>query len=150
MRTKYIRGSIEERFWPKVDKSGECWIWTAHQYGRGYGGFRIDGRQEYAHRVAYRLVIGPIPDDLQLDHLCRNRRCVRPDHLEAVTVRENLLRGNGPTGERARQTHCKRGHLFDEKNTGTHSLYGTRRCRRCDADDKQRRRDAQKKAALNG
>jgi hypothetical protein len=151
-RAAYIRGSLEQRFWPKVDKSGPngCWVWTAFEYGKGYGGINIGGgRIDYAHRVAYRLVVGPIPDDLQLDHLCRNRRCVNPEHLEPVTTRVNLLRGEGPTGQRARQTHCKYGHPFDEQNTRRHSRYGTRVCKRCDADHQARLR-ATRKVAGNG
>src|SRR5213593_4533327 len=79
-------------FWAKVNKAeGSCWRWTGSQRRGGYGRVRIGGRDFVAHRVAYELTIGPIPDGLQLDHLCRNRLCVRPAHLEPVTGQVNTL-----------------------------------------------------------
>jgi HNH endonuclease len=91
-----------ERFWAKINKGGPipehrsdlgpCWLWTAAT-NYGYGVFRIDRRSIYAHRYAYELLVGPIPDGLQLDHLCRVPPCVNPTHLEPVTHRENILRG---------------------------------------------------------
>lgn len=78
------------RFWSKVDKSNPgCWPWTAYVDPSGYGRFRVDGRSAGAHRVAWELTNGPIPEGLILDHTCRNRRCCNPDHLHAVTVRQN-------------------------------------------------------------
>ncbi len=82
-----------ERFWAKVDRSGECWLWTGNVYRDGYGQFYVERRQVRAHRWAYESEVGPIPEGLVLDHLCRVRLCVRPSHLEPVTNRENLLRG---------------------------------------------------------
>lgn len=73
-----------DRFWEKVDKSGECWLWTAYTTKKGYGQTHIGGKTKYAHRVAYELSVGPIPDGKELDHLCRNRACVNPDHLDPV------------------------------------------------------------------
>lgn len=124
-----------DRFWEKVGKDGPdgCWVWTAGTTPNGYGTFTIGGRQEGtrgAHRVAYELARGPIPPGLQIDHLCRNRLCVNPAHLEVVTNRENVLRGVGVTAMNARKTHCKSGHPFDEENTGF-NRGGGRRCRRC-------------------
>lgn len=83
-----------ERFWEKVDRQEVgCWLWTAYRNRDGYGRFRPYRRdQVMAHRYAYELMVGPIPDGLQLDHLCRNPGCVNPSHLEAVTERENLGR----------------------------------------------------------
>src|SRR4051794_39286296 len=95
-----------ERFWPKVDRSAgpdACWPWTASIARNGYGQFLDDGRiTTTAHRVAYRLTHGAVDADMVIDHLCRNRACCNPDHLEAVTHDENMLRARKPT--------CQRGH----------------------------------------
>lgn len=88
------------------------------------------GKDVLVHRKVYELLVGPIPDGMTIDHLCRNRKCCNPDHLEVVTMRENVLRGTGPTAEKYRQTHCIRGHLLSGDN-----LYitpqGRRECREC-------------------
>jgi len=97
----------------------------------GYGMFKIRGRTEKAHRVAYYCSHGPIPEGLVLDHLCRNRGCVNPSHLEPVTNWENVLRGVNFVAGLARQTHCKRGHEFTPENTATHTVTGCRVCRAC-------------------
>lgn len=119
-----------ERFWGYVDKSDGCWTWCGHRGAKGYGQFtREGGRFELAHRYAYAETFGPIPKGLHLDHLCRNPSCVRPAHLEAVTPRENTMRGIGPSAVNARKTHCIRGHEFSVENT---YLKGARRvCREC-------------------
>lgn len=107
-------------FWSKVDRRAEdeCWPWTGALRGLGYGQFSIgnDLPTIGAHRVAYHLVKGPIPDGLTIDHLCGNPACCNPAHLEAVTMRENILRGNGIGARNARKTHCKNGHPFDGDN----------------------------------
>lgn len=89
-----ILGDDPRRFWSHVDKSAECWLWTGAK-GRegGYGHFWVAGRKVAAHRFAYELLVGPIPDGLVLDHLCRETLCVRPSHLEPVTQAENTRRG---------------------------------------------------------
>src|SRR6266568_5486930 len=100
------------RFWAKVDRSGACWLWTAHVGEDGYGTFSLDGHHQRAHRIAWVLLRGPIPEGLQIDHLCRVRACVNPDHLEPVTQRENILRGEGISALCARRTHCPQGHEY--------------------------------------
>lgn len=136
-----------ERFWPRVDMSGDCWLWTGPPDRDGYGKFTVTGSQRaFAHRFAYEQLVGPIPDGLQLDHLCRVPACVRPEHLEPVTCRENLLRGKTMAAARAAQTECHRGHPFDEKNTYVNK-YGHRSCRLCNS-EKSRRYYARRGRAL--
>lgn len=129
----------EDAFWAKVDQGGDCWEWTACLQGKGYGqiheriGFK-QYRSRLAHRVAYELVKGPIPEGLDLDHLCRNRKCVNPDHLEPVTRQENLARGVGAGETRKRwqaQTHCKRGHELAGDNIYIIPSTGSRQCLAC-------------------
>lgn len=126
----------EDRFWAKVRDDGDCWIWTAHVNPQGYGEFGRrgagcrKGKSTRAHRIAYELVVGQIPPGLVLDHLCRNRACVNPAHLEVVTVRENILRGSGFAALNARKTHCPRGHELTPDNVYRR---GRRRvCRTCE------------------
>jgi HNH endonuclease len=128
------------RFWPKVDKHGPipehrpdlgpCWVWTATTNKKGYGRFNIGGKLHQAHRVAYELLIGPVPAGLLPDHLCRNSSCVNPAHLEIVTNRENTLRGAGASASNARKTHCPKGHPYDRANTYRRPD-GGRECRIC-------------------
>jgi hypothetical protein len=120
-----------------VVTSAGCWEWQGCRDGNGYGrisvGSRADGtrRTTYAHRVAYGAFVAPVPDDLVLDHLCRNPPCCNPEHLEAVTTRENtVVRGVGGVADQARQTHCKRDHPFDAENT-YRDRHGKRYCRAC-------------------
>ena len=124
---------VADRFWAKVQKSDDpdgCWLWTAGKVPNGYGSFFLNSKTVYAHRVAYELVKGPIPEGLQIDHLCRVRNCVNPDHLEAVTCRENLMRGECAASRKSKQTHCKRGHAFTPENTYVNSR-GHRACKAC-------------------
>lgn len=117
--------SEEERFWSRVVRGENCWTWTGTHSAAGYGTFVRDGRRQcYAHRYSYELHCGPIPADLQIDHLCRNRGCLNPAHLEAVTQQENIRRG-----ERANRTHCPRDHPYDDGNTRRTSR--GRWCRTC-------------------
>jgi hypothetical protein len=134
-----------ERFWGKVDRHGPtpehaphlgpCWLWMGYRKSGksdGYGRFYADGRISLAHRVSYALSIGQIPDGLTLDHLCRNRGCVNPCHLDAVTNRVNCMRGESFSALNARKTHCKHGHEFTEKNT-YRMPNGNRACKACRA-----------------
>lgn len=114
-----MRTSIDTRFWSKVDKSGPnaCWWWLGAIDGTGYGSFFVDGRRVGAHRFSYELAFGPIGEGLVLDHLCRNRPCVNPGHLEPVSHRINILRGAAPSADNAIKTRCYRGHVFTPENT---------------------------------
>lgn len=122
----------EERFWLKVGKRGpdECWEWLSGKHSDGYGKFWLDGRTELAHRFAYELMRGPIPDGLQIDHLCRNRACVNPSHMEIVTGEVNTLRGLSFAAQNARKTHCAHGHPLSGDNVYITSD-GERVCRTC-------------------
>lgn len=120
---------IEQRFWSKVDASGDCWLWLGSITANGYGQTSVGGRRQAAHRYAYEQTVGPIPNGLQLDHLCRVHACVNPDHLEPVTNRENVLRGVGTSAVNARKTHCIHGHPLSGDNL---MVYGSwRKCRTC-------------------
>ena len=120
-----------DRFWAKVDRSGDCWEWTAGKNVGGYGRFTLTGSDTNvaAHRYAYEDELGPIPEGMDLDHLCRNRACVRPSHLEPVTNKVNVLRGVAPTADNARKTHCPEGHEYSPENTRIYRGY--RYCRTC-------------------
>lgn len=115
----------------RIFKSVGCIEWKKYIDSNGYGKMRLSSPRanEGAHRVSYKTFVGEIPAGMVLDHLCRNRACINPAHLEVVTQRENTLRGIGPTAKHAMATHCPRGHPFDEKNT--YVLTGKKRGRHC-------------------
>lgn len=133
-----------ELFWAKVNRNGPiskyrpdlgpCWLWKPKPGAGGYGTFSIsrDGKSRTlrAHRVAYQLCVGPFPEGLVPDHLCRVHACVNPSHLEPVTNRENVLRGIGVTARNASATHCANGHPFNDENTRI-DRKGHRVCRVC-------------------
>lgn len=124
-----MQGTIQERFWAKVQKTDTCWFWTAAITAAGYGLLGDGERLVYAHRYSYESSYGLIPPELTIDHLCRVRHCVNPAHLDAVSRRVNNVRGNGWSGRNARKSICPHGHSY--------ALYarinpdGSRRCGIC-------------------
>jgi len=130
-----------------IEPNTACWLWVGAQTSAGYGELVIGSkrgpgpRMGYAHRLSYEHYIGPIPKGLQLDHLCRQRCCCNPAHLEPVTHAENMARCDKVACGRLNRskTHCLRGHTFDERNTFVRST-GARRCRACERDAATRRR----------
>ena len=123
---------FDQRFWSKVDFLSDphgCWIWRGN-VSNGYGRFTIGATGFRAHRVSYAITTGAPEVGQHVDHMCRNKLCVNPAHLEAVSHRENVIvRGTGPFAARARQTHCKWGHEFTPENTIIHG--GRRECHAC-------------------
>ena len=138
MPHKYTQAERTTSFWARVDKTGPCWIWSGSCDRDGYGHFWNGERNVRSHQHSYVMANGPVPDGLEVDHLCRVRGCVRPDHLEAVTHAVNVSRGS-----RAAQTHCVRGHERTAENTS-----GTRR-RRCKVCDRDRKRAGRSRTGVD-
>lgn len=114
------------------NQENPCWLWYGWLKGNGYASKSSKGKHVYVHRLMYETLIGPIPNGLVIDHLCRNRSCVNPSHMEPVTHRENVLRGDSEAAKRAKQTHCKRGHAFNDENTyRIKNGNGRRVCKTC-------------------
>lgn len=128
-----------------VEPSG-CWEWIGAKSENGYAKLHLLGKTVRAHRYSFGVFVGPIPEGLQLDHLCRNRGCVNPSHLRAVTQRVNVLVGQGIMAGFAKQTHCTRGHPFDERNTRMAKIGNGRYCRVC-ARERERIRRLKVRAA---
>lgn len=124
-----MKATPVERFWSNVIKTETCWNYRVVSH-YGYGRIGIDYRKYQAHRFSWEINVGPIPEGLDLDHLCRNRACVNPSHLEPVTRQVNLLRGVGATATNAAKEFCKRGHEFTPENTMVRKE-GWRNCRAC-------------------
>lgn len=119
-----------ERALAYVTMTDGCWQWTGPIRPSGYGYFNIGADSISAHRWMYELITGPIPNGLVIDHLCRNRACVRPSHLEAVTNHENILRGIGPSAQNAAKQRCPKGHDYSLRIAGKAGRT-TRYCRIC-------------------
>lgn len=119
---------LPDRFWEKVEKTETCWLWTASRDTCGYGHFRLHGKLRSSHRLSFEALVGPIPGGLNLDHLCRVRHCVNPQHLELVTHRENCRRGDIGVHNR-NKTHCPQGHEYSYENT--YFYRGWRACKTC-------------------
>ena len=128
--TDLIVESVEERFWKHVDKTETCWNWAGTENGRGYGFFWDGNKYVQVHRYAYQKLKGVIPNGLQVDHLCFNKLCINPAHLEAVTPRENLRRAQIHHGVGCAVTHCPAGHEYTPENTYVEPK-GSRSCREC-------------------
>lgn len=133
-------------FWNRVLVTPYCWLFLNKNglplfEGAGYGQYYDGKRTHLAHRYSYYLTYGILPEGLVLDHLCRNRACVNPDHLEPVTNGENILRGVGPSALNAQKTHCKRGHEFDQENTYVNPFFGGRACRKCKIENQNKQKE---------
>jgi len=141
---KVLRAQIQ-RFSEKTRVVGDCIEWTGTIDKYGYGQFRPTGGSNMgAHRWSYEYHVGPIPEGLQIDHVCRNRKCVNPEHLEPVTARENLFRSPiAPAALNAAKTHCLRNHPLSGENLYLHPNSGRRGCREC-----RRMNDRQRKQAV--
>jgi hypothetical protein len=139
--------SLRDRFWKKTsyDADTGCWNWTASLTPEGYALYWLGGRYHLGHRVAYAALHGPIVGCLVIDHRCRNRCCVNPLHMEAVTNATNILRGQSPPALNARRTHCIRGHLLAGPNLYLNAG-GWRVCRTCRR-DRKRAATARRKAS---
>ena len=123
--------AVEHRIWSKIRKRPNgCWEWIGAKNSGGYGSIKDSGKNRKTHRVMWEIQVGGLTPGLTLDHLCRNRTCCNPDHLEEVSLKENILRGEGVYAKNKRKTHCKSGHKFTEKNT-YQRLTGQRACRKC-------------------
>lgn len=121
------------RFWSKVSPNASgCWLWTAALRSDGYGQLTLNKKGRSAHRLAYEALVAKIPSGLELDHLCRERRCCNPAHLEPVTRQENVRRGL----RGVLHTHCPHGHEFTPANTAINNR-GHRYCRQCSRDSYQ-------------
>jgi len=118
---------IERKISPEPNTG--CWLWAGGDAGEGYGASYHNKKVKRAHIVVYELLVGPVPQGLTLDHTCRVRCCVNPDHLEPVTRVVNIMRGEGACAKHARKTHCPQGHEYTRENTQLWKTY--RYCKAC-------------------
>ena len=147
---QYTQSAYQPRFswtWPqRIDRwmrrnvvaHGTCWLWTGAKTRNGYGQVAIHGKAWMVHRAFYTYFIADVPPGLDLDHLCRNRACVNPWHLEPVTRSVNLRRGDTRRTHFSSRTHCPQGHPYDDENTAHRQ--GRRVCRTCDRERARRNR----------
>jgi hypothetical protein len=138
-----LKDKMLKRMESKITKTDYCWIWNRHVKTNGYAQILFNGREIMAHRVMYMLLIGEIPQDMQIDHLCRNKRCMNPNHMDVVTQQENMRRMF------ALRTHCRRGHEYNKLNTYIRmkkqkngKTYPDRICRLCVSLRRQNKRKA--------
>lgn len=124
MRDRLIDGSVPE------PNSG-CWLWLRALRDNGYATIKTGGKSELAHRVSYRTFRGQIPEGLDIDHLCRTRACINPEHLDPVIPVVNWWRGDAPSAKAAKRHHCIRGHLYTPENTAIDPRRGRRVCKTC-------------------
>jgi hypothetical protein len=122
-----------------------CWVWGGPVDRDGYPRCTVNGRQVFAHRFFYSVMVAPIPEGLDIHHLCHNRRCVSPAHLTPATRRENVHDSTSPAADNSRKTHCIHGHLFSPDNTCRRR--DQRFCRTCDRERKQRKRNSRGRGA---
>jgi len=127
---------ILKRFWDKVETTNSCWNWKGCLNNAGYGMFRVNGKNYSPHRFSFETFIHKIPENMIIDHLCKNRSCVNPAHLDFVTNQENIRRGKN---YQSKQTHCKRGHEFNAINSRL-SIDGKRVCKICRNDNQNKKR----------
>lgn len=135
---------IESKISPEPNSG--CWLWTAGTDARGYARIQTGNKPKRAHRVVYEMLVGPIPSGLVLDHLCRVHGCVNPEHLEPVTQKTNIFRGEGIAAKHILKTHCDFGHEFTPENTYQHAK-GWRYCKACRKETDHKRRTEPGRAA---